>query len=91
LLLVQLSATYPLHGLIFGRVALANANKPDKVGSSFSVSLPKWANFYFAHHTSWAREEKEEDPHVTKIFNFLSEHNVAIPSSTRKLTIKFML
>jgi len=38
LLLVQLSATSPLHGLIIGRVALANINKPDKVGSSFLVS-----------------------------------------------------
>jgi hypothetical protein len=28
---------------------------------------------------------------VTKILNFLSERNVAIPSSRRKLTIKFML
>jgi len=28
---------------------------------------------------------------VTKIINFLSELNVAIPSSRRKLTIKFML
>jgi len=28
---------------------------------------------------------------VTKILNFLSEHNVAIPSSRRKLAIKYML
>ena len=28
---------------------------------------------------------------MTKILNFLSERNVAIPSSRRKLTIKFML
>jgi hypothetical protein len=39
LLLVQLSVTSPLHDLIIGRVALADANKPDKVGSSFLVSL----------------------------------------------------
>jgi len=39
LLLVQLSVTSPLHGLNIGRVALANVNNPDKVGSSFSVSL----------------------------------------------------
>jgi len=58
LLLFLLSVTYPLHGLMIGRVALVNANKPDKVGSSFLVSLPKWANFLFcaphrlvpAHH-----------------------------------------
>jgi len=36
-------------------------------------------------------EEQEEDPRVTKILKFLSERNVAIPSSRRKLTIKFML
>jgi len=36
-------------------------------------------------------EEQEEGPCVTKILNFLSEHNIAIPSSRRKLTIKFML
>jgi len=47
--------------------------------------------FYFVHHTGWAHEEQEEDPSVTKILNFLSEQNVAIPSSRRKLTIKFML
>jgi len=47
--------------------------------------------FYFAHHTSRAHEEQEEDPRVKKILNFLSEHNVAIPSSRRKLTIKFMV
>jgi len=39
LLLVQLSVSSPPHGLIIGRVALANVNKPDKVGSSFLVSL----------------------------------------------------
>jgi len=38
-----------------------------------------------------AHEEQEKDPHVTKILNFLSEQNIAIPSSRRKLTIKFML
>jgi len=38
-----------------------------------------------------AHEEQEKDPCVTKILNFLSESNVAIPSSRRKLTIKFML
>jgi len=47
--------------------------------------------FYFGHHTGQAHEEQEEDPCVTKILNFLSECNVAIPSSRRKLTIKFML
>jgi len=76
LLLVQLSLTSPLHSLIIGRVALANANKPEKVGSSFLVSLPKWANFLFCE---------------PQILNFLSEHNIAIPSSRRKLAIKFML
>jgi len=43
--------------------------------------------FYFVHHTGQAHQEQEEDPRVTKILNFLSEHNVAIPSSRRKLTI----
>jgi len=42
-------------------------------------------------HTGWAHEEQEEDPSVTKILNFLCEHNIAIPSSRRKLSIKFML
>jgi len=61
--------------------------------TSFSVSLPKWARitFYFVHHTGRAHEEQEEDPRVTKILNFFSECNIAIPSSRRKLTIKFVL
>jgi len=36
-----------LHGLIIGRVALANVNKPDKVGSSFSGSL---GHCQYYHH-----------------------------------------
>jgi len=47
--------------------------------------------FYFVHYIGQAGEEQEEDSRVTKIIKFLSEHNVAIPSSRRKLTIKFML
>jgi len=39
--------------------------------------------------TGLAQEEQEEDSCVT--LNFLSEHNIAILSSRRKLTIKFML
>jgi len=43
------------------------------------------------HHCGGqAHEELEEDPHVTKTLN-LSEHNIAIASSRRKPTIKFML
>jgi len=41
--------------------------------------------------SDWAHEEQEEDPCVTKILTFPFEHNFAIPSSKRKLTIKFIL
>jgi len=85
---VEIYTDLALRGLLW----LTPTSQTKLVHLFWSACLPKWANFFhFGHHTGQAHEEQEEDPRVTKILNFLSEHIIAIPSSRRKLTIKFML